>query len=77
MGRDAVRDQAAAPVAAASVTSSATAMVVWAVDRWVFRSSPVPPEVYGFLQVVVPAAMGFLGAEVVHWRRKRHATTDV
>lgn len=58
-------------VAAASVTSSTTAFVVWAVDRLVFRGGGMPPEVYGFLQICVPAGMGFLGAEVVYWRQKR------
>jgi hypothetical protein len=66
------RETAAAPVAAASVTTSTVAVIVWAVDRYLFPDSPIPPEVYGFLQVAVPSWTGFLAAEIVHWQRRRH-----
>lgn len=63
-----------APIAAASVTSATTAFVVWTVDRLVFHGGGMPPEVYGFLQIAVPSAMGFLGAEFVYWRQQRRRT---
>lgn len=65
--------QAAGPAVAAATTASATtAFVVWLVGRLFFRSEPMPPEVFGFLQVAVPAWMGFAAAEVVYWQNKRH-----
>ncbi len=68
-----IRDNAAAPVAASAFTSSATAFVMWLVERAFFHGEQMPPQVYGFLQIGVPAAFGFLGAEVVWWQRRRHA----
>lgn len=61
-------------MAAASLTSATTGFVVWLVDRAVFRHGSMPPEVYGFLLTAVPTAMGFVGAEIVYCRQKRHRT---
>lgn len=76
MPTDEPRDTTSAPVAAAAFTSSTTAFVVWLVNAVVFHGQPMPPEVYGFLQIAVPAAMGFAGAEVVYWQRRRHARDE-
>lgn len=65
--------QAAGPAVAAATTASATtAFVVWLVGRLFFKNEPMPPEVFGFLQVAVPAWMGFAAAEVVYWQNRRH-----
>lgn len=60
-------------VAAATGASVTTAFVVWIVGRVIFHDEEIPGEVYGFLQVLVPSCLGFLGAEVAYRRARRRA----
>jgi hypothetical protein len=61
-----------APAAAATLTSATTSCVTWAVAHYCFRGQ-IPPEVYGFVQLVVPAALGWLGGCITHRRQAEHA----
>lgn len=58
------------PAAAATLTSSSTSFVTWAVSHYVFGGM-IPPEVYGFLQLVVPAGLGWASACAAHRREDR------
>lgn len=56
-----------APEATATLTSATTSFVTWAIAHYGFGGA-IPPEVYGFLQMIVPAGMGWVGA---CWARRR------
>jgi hypothetical protein len=55
----------------ATLTTSTTGVVIWAVAHYAFRGQ-IPPEVYGWLQLAVPTALGLLSAHVSHWRTERY-----
>lgn len=59
-----------APAAAATLTSSTTSFVTWAVAHYGFGGQ-IPPEVYGFLQLVVPAALGWAATCIAHHQQDR------
>lgn len=62
-----------APAAAATLTSSTTSVVTWAVAHYGFGGA-IPPEVFGFLQLVVPAALGWAATCIAHRRQERART---
>lgn len=59
-----------APEATATLTSSTTAVITWALGHYVFHGS-IPPEVYGFVQLLVPAGLGWVGACIARRRAGR------
>lgn len=61
-----------APARAATLTSSFTSFVTWAVAHYMFRGQ-IPPEVFGLIQLGVPAALGWAGACMAHRRAMRAA----
>ena len=56
---------------AATLTTATTGVVVLALERWLFHGA-LPPEVYLFVQLAIPAACGRLAAEVTYRRAVRH-----
>lgn len=58
------------PAAAASLVSSTTGAITWALGHYAFNGG-IPPEIYGFVQLAVPAIAGWAGACVAHWRQRR------
>jgi hypothetical protein len=60
----------------ATLTTSATGVVVWALDKYVFGGY-LPPDVYAFTNVAVPTLLGRLGAQWAYRRaRSRHECAD-
>lgn len=57
------------PATAATLTSATTSFVTWAVGHYGFHGS-IPPEVFGFMQLVVPAGMGWAGAWITRRRQE-------
>lgn len=61
-----------APAVSATLTTSTTGVVTWAVARYAFHGM-IPPEVYGFVQLGVPAALGWAASCFTRWRQRRAA----
>lgn len=61
-----------APAVSATLTTSTTGVVTWAVAHYAFGGM-IPPEVYGFVQLVVPAVLGWVAGSVTAWRQRRAA----
>lgn len=61
--------EARGPATTATAVTSTSALVVSMLDRYVFHGQ-TPPELYAWLQLVVPAALGTLSAE---WAQRRAA----
>lgn len=59
-------------VAGVSLTTSTTAVVVWSVNRYVFAGD-IPAEVQMWLQLAVPAAIGYASGVVQLWRSRSRA----
>lgn len=68
-----VPQRAPVQVGAATFTTSTTMMLADMLKRFVFHGD-IPASLYGWLQVAVPGALGFLGAELVYRRSVRQAT---
>lgn len=60
------------PATAATLTSATTGVATWAVARYAFHGQ-IPPEVYGFVQLAVPALLGW-GASWIAQRRQECRT---
>jgi hypothetical protein len=54
---------------AAAGASSITGFLVWLLSTYVFHGGPVPPEVTGFILVVVTYSSTWLAARLVQRRR--------
>jgi hypothetical protein len=59
-----------AQVHTATLTTATTGMVLWALDRWLFHGY-IPPEVFVFVSLAVPALLGRLGAQWAYRRAQR------
>ncbi len=62
--------RATTQVGAATFTTSTATVLADALNRLVFHGD-IPPSLYGWVQLAVPAALGFLGAECAY-RRALH-----
>jgi uncharacterized membrane protein YfcA len=60
---------------AAAGASSITGFVVWLLSTYLFHGGPVPPEITGFVLVVVTYTSTWLAARLV--QRRRAAKTIV
>lgn len=67
-----LEDASRAPAAAATLTSSTTSLITWGIGHYVFHGA-IPPEVFGFVQLLVPAGLGWLGGCITHRRQIRAA----
>lgn len=54
----------------ATLTTATTGVVIWSAERWIFHGY-IPPEVYVFVTLVVPALLGRLSAELAYRRAMR------
>jgi hypothetical protein len=61
-----------APAVSATLTTSTTGVVTWVVARYAFHGM-IPPEVYGFVQLAVPAALGWAASCLMRCRQRRAA----
>lgn len=56
-------------VNAATSATATTGLALWAAEG--FFHGTVPPPVYAFLMVAVPAALGYLSAHLAYWKARR------
>lgn len=56
-------------VNAATTTTATTGLALWAVEG--FFHGAIPPPVYAFVVLVVPAALGMVGAHLAYRKARR------
>lgn len=61
-----------APAVSATLTTSTTGVVTWLVAHYCFHGM-IPLEVYGFVQLAVPAGLGWAASCLTRWRQRRTA----